>query len=70
MLCPVDLPDMETVDHVFLRHEVAKNIWDRVFNWWKCAPLIMLNGGSVLKLDKVELMPALRMNYDNAPVLS
>ncbi|XP_071739044.1 uncharacterized protein [Rutidosis leptorrhynchoides] len=33
--CPVCNNDLETVEHIFIHCFFAKDLWSRVFRWWK-----------------------------------
>ncbi|XP_071738994.1 uncharacterized protein [Rutidosis leptorrhynchoides] len=35
--CPVCNNDLETVDHIFLHCNFAKDLWARVLRWWKAS---------------------------------
>ncbi|GKD29268.1 RNA-directed DNA polymerase, eukaryota, reverse transcriptase zinc-binding domain protein [Tanacetum coccineum] len=39
ILCPCCDDSLESCDHCLVPCNVAKNVWDRIFEWWKISPI-------------------------------
>ncbi|XP_071728178.1 uncharacterized protein [Rutidosis leptorrhynchoides] len=49
VICPVCDGDLETVEHIFIHCQFAKDLWLRVFRWWNLNRLPYANMGELFQ---------------------